>query len=92
MIKIFRHKGLSELFDSGKSRLIPADMHKRILRRLDVLDAAQTINGVNVPGFNLHALKGNRTGEWSITVTGNYRITFRFDGGDVHDLNLEDYH
>jgi toxin HigB-1 len=92
VIRTFRHKGLKELFETGKSKSIPADMRARILRRLDVLDAAQTIAGVNVPGFNLHPLKGNRAGEWSITVTGNYRITFRFENGDAHDLNFEDYH
>ena len=92
MIKTFRHKGLKELFETGKSKLVPTDMQKRIRRRLDVLDAARTINGVNVPGFDLHELKGDRAGEWSITVTKNYRITFRFENGDAFDVNLEDYH
>jgi proteic killer suppression protein len=67
-------------------------MRKRIERRLDVLNAAQNANGVNVPGWNLHPLKGKRAGEWAITVTGNYRMTFRFENGDAFDLDLEDYH
>ncbi len=57
-----------------------------------MLDAAQKIDGVNVPGWNLHPLKGRRAGEWAITVTGSYRMTFRFEDGDAFDLNLEDYH
>ena len=67
-------------------------MRKRLELRLDVLDAAQTIRGVNAPGFDLHPLKGDHAGEWGITVTRNYRITFRFENGDALDVNLEDYH
>ncbi len=67
-------------------------MVNRIIRQLDVLDAAQSINGVNVPGYRLHPLKGDRSGEWSITVTGNWRITFRFENGDAYNVDLEDYH
>ena len=92
MIRTFRHKGLEEVFETGTSRKVPAEMLKRIEARLDVLDAAQTISGVNAPGFGLHPLKGNRSGEWAITVTGNYRITFRFESGNALDVNLEDYH
>jgi proteic killer suppression protein len=92
LIKTFRHKGLKEQFETGTSKTVPADMRERIQRRLDVLDAARTISGVNVPGFNLHPLKGNRAGEWAITVTKNYRITFRFENGDALDVHLEDYH
>jgi len=92
MIKTFRHKGLKELFETGTSKSVRADLHDRVRRRLDVLDAAQTIQGVNVPGFKLHPLKGSRAGEWAITVTKNERITFRFTNGDALDLNLKDYH
>jgi proteic killer suppression protein len=49
-------------------------------------------NGVKVPGFDLHELKGNRAGEWSISVTGNYRMIFKFEDGDAFDVDLEDYH
>ena len=92
MIKTFRHKGLKELFETGASRSIPADMRKRIERRLDVLNAARSVEGVNIPGWSLHPLKGRRAGAWAITVTGNYRMTFRFEDGDAFDLDLEDYH
>lgn len=92
MTRTFRHKGLKEFFETGASKSVPTDMRKRIERRLDVLNAAQNANGVNVPGWNLHPLKGKRAGEWAITVTGNYRMTFRFENGDAFDLDLEDYH
>jgi proteic killer suppression protein len=92
VIKTFRHKGLKELFETGSSKHVLADMRVRIQRRLDVLDAASTVSGVNVPGFGLHPLKGNRAGEWAITVTKNERITFRFENGDALDVNLEGYH
>ena len=92
VIKTFRHKGLKELFEKGSSRKVPADMLKRIERQLDVLDAAEAITGMSVPGYDLHPLKGGRAGEWSITVTRNFRITFRFEEGEVLDVNLEDYH
>ena len=92
MIKTFRHKGLKELFETGASKSAPADMRERIQRRLDVLDAAAAISGVNVPGFNLHPLKGSRADECAITVNKNYRITFRFQDGDAQEVHLEDYH
>jgi len=59
---------------------------------LTVLDAAATIDGVALPGFRLHPLKGDRRGSWSVTVSGNWRIVFRFEGGDVFDVDLVDYH
>ena len=67
-------------------------MHKRIIRQLDVLDAATSIQGVDVPGYRLHPLKGDRAGEWAIRASANDRITFKLEDGDVYDVNLEDYH
>jgi toxin HigB-1 len=64
----------------------------RIRRILTVLDAAETIDGIALPGFRLHPLKGDRKGLWSVTVSGNWRIVFRFEGGDVFDVDLVDYH
>lgn len=80
------------MFETGKSAAVGAGMTKRVVRQLDVLDAATSLQGINVPGYRLHALKGQRAGEWAIWVTGNWRITFRPDGRDVYDVNLEDYH
>jgi toxin HigB-1 len=67
-------------------------MAKRIQIRLNVLNRAKELRDLNLPGLDLHPLKGDRKGEYALTVTGNYRLTFRFENGDVLDLNLEDYH
>ena len=67
-------------------------MADRIRRRLDVLDAADSLQALGLPGFRLHPLSGDMSGRYSIRVTGNWRITFRFENGDVFDVKLEDYH
>ncbi len=92
MIKSFRHKGLKDFFESGSKRGISPDLAARIGRRLDVLNAAQQSMDINAHGFGLHRLKGDRHNEWAISVSGNWRITFRFAKGDVFDISLEDYH
>ncbi|MCX6583590.1 MAG: type II toxin-antitoxin system RelE/ParE family toxin [Candidatus Aminicenantes bacterium] len=92
MIKSWKHKGLKELFLKGTHRGVPADMADRIQRRLDVLDASNSLEALGLPGFRLHPLSGNMKGKYSIRVTGNWRITFLFEHGDAFDVNLEDYH
>ena len=92
MIGSFRHKGLKDFFETGSKRGISPDLAPRIARRLDVLEAAQELSDIDAHGFNLHRLKGDRQGEWAISVSGNWRITFRFAKGEALDLNLEDYH
>jgi toxin HigB-1 len=92
MIKSFRHKGLKRFFEAGDQRGIPAQHAPRIRRQLDYISAARNVQDMNLPGWNLHELKGDRKGTWAITVSGNWRITFRFTGGDAFDVNLEDYH
>ena len=67
-------------------------MIKRIQIRLNVLDRAKELRDIALPGFDFPPLKGDRKGEYAISVTGNSRMTFRYEGGDVLDLNLEDYH
>jgi proteic killer suppression protein len=67
-------------------------MADRIARRLDAIDAATDIHDLDVPGFGLHELKGDRAGTWSIRVSGNFRITFSFESGDATGLDLADYH
>jgi len=64
----------------------------RLRIRLDFLNRATLLEDVNLPGWKLHSLKGQRKGEYAITVTGNYRLTFRFENGEAHDVNSEDYH
>jgi proteic killer suppression protein len=92
MIKSFRHKGLKRLFETGNHRGVRHHLAPRIRRQLDYLNAAKQIADMNLPGFNLHELKGKRKGIWAITVSGNWRITFNFTDGDAYDVNLEDYH
>ena len=92
MIASFRHKGLKEFFETGSKRGISFDLATRIARRLDVLQVATVLSDIDAHGFNLHRLKGDRHNEWAISVSGNWRITFRFAKGDVIDVNLEDYH
>ena len=92
MIGSFRHKGLKEFFETGRKRGISPDLAARIARRLDVLHAAQELADIDAHGFNLHRLKGDRQSEWAISVSGNWRITFKFMKGEVLDINLEDYH
>ena len=92
MIGSFRHKGLKEFFETGNKRGIRPELVSRLGRRLDVLEAALELNDIDAHGFNLHRLKGNRQGEWAISVSGNWRITFRFVNSEALDVNLEDYH
>lgn len=92
MIKSFRHKGLKQLFETGKSRSVSADLIRRLVRQLDYLNRATSPIDMNLPGYRLHELKGARKGTWSVTVSGNWRLTFTFKGEDAHDVDLEDYH
>ncbi len=92
MIISFKHKGLKRFYESGSTSGIQA-VHKSKLRMiLAALETAQTIEDMDVPGFRLHALKGNLKGIWSIMVSGNWRITFKFENGNVYVVNYEDYH
>lgn len=90
-IKSFRHAGLEEMF-GGNPRKIEGSLRKRVANRLAVLEAADSLEALNIPGFHLHELKGDRKGTWAIKVSSNWRITFYFEDGNVHDANLEDYH
>jgi proteic killer suppression protein len=92
MIKSFRHKGLKDFFETGNKRRISPGLATRIARRLDVLNAAQQLTDIDAHGFDLHRLKGDRQEFWAISVSGNWRITFRFAKAEVFDIDLEDYH
>lgn len=92
MIKTFKHKGLREVFEKGRSKQVAADFTKRLVRQMDVLNQAQNVTDINLPGYDLHELKGERDGTWSVKVNGNWRLTFTFIGGDAFDIDLEDYH
>ena len=92
MIRRFRHKGLERWFTRDDARGIMPKYGPRTQRMLDMIDQAVSASELDIPGMHLHALKGGRKGYWAMTVSGNYRITFRFDGDDVVDVDLEDYH
>jgi proteic killer suppression protein len=92
VIRSFRHKGLKRLFETGDRRGVSAALADRLRRQLDVLNRARTPGDCNLPGYRLHQLKGGRAGNWSLSVSGNWRITFKFADGDATDVYLEDYH
>ncbi len=92
MIRTFRHKGLEEFFRDDNSRRLNRDHVRKISRLLDRLDASVKPQDMNLPGFDFHQLKGDRKGTYSVSVSGNWRITFRFDGENAVDVDLEDYH
>jgi len=92
MIIGFKHRGLRRFYESGTTRGIQAAQAARIRLILGRLDASVNPQDMNLPGLYLHELSGNRKGTWSVRVSGNWRITFRFDGPDACDLDLEDYH
>ena len=92
MIESFKNKALEKLLKQGSTKEIPKELEKRLRIRLAVIDAATTIDEIRIPGYNLHQLKGDRQGTWSIKLSGNWRVTFRFEDGNAEDLDIEDYH
>ena len=92
MIITFNHKGLEGFFVKGSYKAIPAQYAARIERVLDRLDAMVVPEDMNLPGYKFHELKGRRKGVYSVSVSGNWRITFRFDGDNAIEVDLEDYH
>jgi proteic killer suppression protein len=92
MIQRFRHKGLERLFTSGNASGVSTQHVRRIQMILALLSVARVPAMMDAPGLRLHALRGERAGEWAVRVSGNWRITFTFDGEDVTDVDLVDYH
>lgn len=92
MIISFVHKGLERFYRSGKTSGIQAKHAKRLRLILTNLDQAEYPDDMDLPGLRLHELKGNRKGIWSVSVSGNWRVTFRFKGKDTEIVNYEDYH
>lgn len=92
MIKSFRHKGLRRLFETGSTSGVQANHVKRLRMQLAALDTAKVIDDMDIPGFRLHRLKGAMRGRWSISVNGNWRMTFAFSDGNACILDYEDYH
>jgi len=92
MILNIRHKGLERFFSKSDYRGIPAQHAARLERLLDRLDAALKPDDMSLPGYRFHPLKGERKGTYAVSVSGNWRLTFRFAGEDATDIDLEDYH
>jgi len=92
VIRSFKHKGLARFFWSGNTAGIQAAHAKRLRLILGRLHAASDARDMDLPGLRLHPLTGNRIGLWSVTVSGNWRVTFRFEDGDAEIVNYEDYH
>lgn len=92
MIKSFKHKGLKKFFEQGiTTGIIPEHVQKTRLI-LGYIDRAKNVDDLNLPGFRLHKLKGNRQDIWLITVRANWRITFILENGNAYILDYEDYH
>lgn len=92
MITSFLHKGLARFYKTGKTSGVQAKHAKRFKLILTNLDQAESPNDMDLPGLRLHELKGSRRKIWSVTVSGNWRVTFRFINRDAEIVNYEDYH
>lgn len=92
MIKCFQHKGLQTFFKTGSKVGIQPHHAARLSRQLIRLDAAKNPDYMNVPGWKLHTLTGNLAGHFSVTVNGNWRLTFTFEDGDAVLVDYQDYH
>jgi proteic killer suppression protein len=89
----FRHKGLQRLFEEDDARGVKADQRRRLANIFTAIVAAPDIESLEgPPGWRIHELKGDRAGTWSISVSGNWRLTFRVENGSLVDVDLEDYH
>jgi proteic killer suppression protein len=92
MIKLFRHKGLRDFFETGSKAGIQAAHAKRLRLQLARLDAATVPGDMSLPGWNFHPLKGNLKDHFAVTVNGNWRMTFAFEGEDAVLVDYHDYH
>ncbi|MCY3853470.1 MAG: type II toxin-antitoxin system RelE/ParE family toxin [Gammaproteobacteria bacterium] len=92
MIKNFRHKGLKLLYEKGDRRKIQADHAEKIRSILFMLEQMESMDDLAYLGLRLHPLKGDLANFWSVTVSANWRIIFRFDGEDASEIDLIDYH
>jgi len=92
MIQTFRNKALERLLKEGNAKGMPKELEKRTRARLEAIDSATVIDNLRIPGYDLHELKGDRKETWSVKVSANWRITFKFRDNDAYDLDLEDYH
>lgn len=92
MVKNFTHKGLALFYYDGVKKGIQPKHAERLADTLDRLDAAVRVEDMNFPGSGFHPLLGKMRGFWSVKISGNWRLVFRFEGGDAYDVNYIDYH
>ena len=92
VIRSFRHKGIEAFFLRGTTRGIPAAHQDRLRRQLLALNQASAPHDMNAPGWKLHPLKGKLANHWAVSVSGNWRLTFKFEDGDAILVDYQDYH
>jgi proteic killer suppression protein len=92
MIKNVKHKGLKKLYEAGSKQGVNAEHAARLLLILARLDASSAPEDMNLPGLGLHALKGSLKNFWSVSVSGNWRVIFRFENNHATDVDYLDYH
>lgn len=92
VIRKIRHKGLKKLYEDDSAAKVNPDHAGKLRRILARLDAASGPQDMNLPGYRLHKLKGKLEGYWSVEVSGNWRVIFRFEGGHATDVDFVDYH
>lgn len=92
MIKTFKHKGLEQFFLKGNTAKINANHISKLRLVIAKLNTSVSIQDMNFPGSNLHLLKGGKKGYWAVNISGNWRVTFRFDNENAYDVDYIDYH
>ena len=92
MIKSFRHRGLKALYEDGRAAKIAPGHVAKLARILTALDRSSGTEGMDLPGFRLHRLKGSMKGHYAVSVSGNWRVTFRFESGHAVEVDYLDYH
>ena len=92
MIRGFRHRGLKRLYTRNDRSGLSAEQLPRIMAVMDLLNVANSPKELELPGYHLHPLRGDLRGFWSVRISGNFRLVFRMEDGDVFDVDLVDYH
>ena len=92
MIRTFRHAGLEAYFRTGSKAGIQPHHATRLRVLLTALDSAKSAQDMNAPAWRLHSLAGNRSGHWAVWVSGNWRLTFRFEGENAELVDYQDFH
>jgi toxin HigB-1 len=92
MIKTFRHKGLKKLYENGSHQGVNPDHVRRLRVILTRLDASASHEDMDLPGLRLHPLHGKYAGFWAVSVSGNWRVIFKFKDGNAIDVGYIDYH